>query len=565
MDAKRKISVFFLSLFCLMMSFSAYGQTITDKGIKIEIEHNKYAYVGTNYHLKIVYKDSDSIFHSSSLDNADQYLKQITSKLEYTFKRKGITIVFGPSKSQQESYTVKDGHTSKSKSLTFTYLLRFSKEGTYIFPVVSIDTPDGEVISPDFHVEVLSMMEDPLMQQEKRSVVPEKKYLVLKTSVDKKHVNLGDTVECEYRIYTNLDLTQLNGFNPIIDNACWKEIELPSEKSFEMVFYEGDSVKSVLCSKYAVIPLQAGEICINPVELKGIYVIRDPDGDPFERFFNGGSAYMEKDTVIYSNPITILVDKKNVPERDYTFELCPTPHSLGICIDRSTSMNCTLDTCDLSLSYYGLEKEFLDLLFEGKEINNNGITLFAGIPHFPTPSEIDSLMNVFPSADNDGSAIYDAILASAIHEGAMVSGHQPFSVLLLTDGSDNHSRISEKTLTNLLLRHQIRVDVVVFTTQRDSLFYDVSIPDENGIVSKQWVTWKPSKDYANLQRIAEATNGLFLVIDDPKQIQDAVNKTKEAMANGLIPERHPEDDFSPNPILLNTIYKELLKDATTPF
>jgi hypothetical protein len=117
--------------------------------------------------------------------------------------------------------------------------------------------------------------------------------------------------------------------------------------------------------------------------------------------------------------------------------------------------------------------------------------------------------------------------------------------------------MSEKTLTNLLLRHHIKVNVIAFASRNDSVYYLA-----NDTIGR--VKIKNTHDFSEVERIAKATGGFFVHIFDKKQIPDAIQKVK-SLEMGLAPNKQPDNDFSPEPYLLNLLYKEIVKESESDF
>ena len=82
-----------------------------------------------------------------------------TFKLEYTINStdmngglqigkmpEGLEVVYGPSVSQQQSYTVVNGHASSSASITYTYMLLGTRSGTFTIPAAHVHV-NGKTIS----------------------------------------------------------------------------------------------------------------------------------------------------------------------------------------------------------------------------------------------------------------------------------------------------------------------------------------------------------------------------------------------------------------------------------
>lgn len=474
----------------------------------------------------------------------------VSPKWDWEKNNHGFEILMGPSRSTTTSTMITNGRISTTYKETFTFTLLFNKEGCYTMPIMQAQTESGKnVSSKPFFVRATK---DAVSSESNTSKHKPSKndLLVVEATVNKDHISLGDSVVCEIRLYTNLNIRQMTYASTMeICQAYWHEHELPNGKSFKTL--EGDSVPSLLLQKFSIIPLQAGEIVLEPMKFTATRLDYNPNIDPFEAFFNGGS---ESDTVIMTNPIKIQVDNRQLPDDVIALE-SKTTHDLGLVVDRSSSLKAQSDS--LAPTYLQLENLFAEQLAKEKVLADYSVTLFAGKPHFPEFSHLTDVLRISPSEENDGSAIYDAILASALRDGALTTERSPYSVLLLTDGSDNSSRLSEKTLTNLLLRHHIKVNVIAFASRNDSVYYLA-----NDTIGR--VKIKNTYDFSEVERIAKATGGFFVHIFDKKQIPDAIQKVK-SLEMGLAPNKQPDNDFSPEPYLLNLLYKEIVKESESDF
>lgn len=528
----------------IMISFFLLASANKKAGAQIVVDADSVVQLGQTFKLRYQYSTND-------------LTERIVSPTwDWNNNSNGFDVLMGPSRSSQTSTTIKNGRTFTTYGETFTFLLSFNREGHFSMPIMKAHTYSGKKLtSSSFSVratkEVVSLSSNaPTSTNSSKSDL-----LVVEATVNNNHISLGDSVVCEIRLYTNLNISQMSSSSTLaICPAYWYNHELPSEKSFEKVEYKGDSVHSVLWQKVSIIPLQAGEIVLEPMNFTAKILDNNPNVDRVEAFFNGGSMYIERDTVILTNPIKILVEDRQLPDKVIAFDSKPT-HNLGLVIDRSSSLKAQSDS--LTPTYLQLENLFVEQLAKGKNLTDYSVTLFAGKPHFLKSSHLSEIIKKSPSEENDGSAIYDAILASALRDGALAKERPQYSVLLLTDGSDNSSRLSEKTLTNLLLQHHIRVDVIAFASRRDSVYYFMN-DTIGGLMIKNM------QDFSDVERIAKATDGLFIQIDDNKQIAEAIRKVKNYQMRHAH-YRLPDSDFMPEPYLLNLYYKEIEQDAMKEF
>ena len=537
---KNRIHHYLWLVICFCLSVCAIGEV----SAQIVINADSVAQLGQTFRLCYQYSTNDSTE------------RIISPNWDWEKNTNGYDILMGPSRSSQTSTTFTNGRISTTYGETFTFLLSFNKEGNYSMPLMKAQTESGKnLVSRPFSVRATKEAVSSTSNNSSTQRTSKNDLLVVEATVNKHRISLGDSVICEIRLYTNLNISQMSSSSTLaICPAYWHEHELPREKSFEKVAYKGDSVHSVLWKKFSIIPLQAGEIVLEPMKFTATRLDYNSGVDPFEAFFNGGSEYIESDTVILTNPINIQVEKRQIPDKVIAFDSKPT-HNMGLVIDRSSSLKAQSDS--LAPTYLQLENLFVEQLAKSKDLSDYFVTLFAGKPHFPKSSHLSEIIKMLPSEENDGSAIYDAILASALRDGALTKERPQYSVLLLTDGSDNRSRLSEKTLTNILLQHHIRVDVIAFASGNDSVYYFM-----NDTIGGTMI--KNTQDFSDVERIAEATGGLFIQINDKQQIADAIRKVKILQLRHA-PYRLPDNDFLPEPYLLYLYYKEIEQDSMKGF
>ena len=475
---------------------------------------------------------------------------------------KGYHIIFGPSRSTQESFLKENGKVKHSSSETYTFILQFNKEGIHTIPAMSAITSKGRIImsSP---IQIRATKEK-VKKHNKYVELPyfdkEKDVLVVKATTDKKRIELGDSIEYEIRLYTNKDVTRLSPISRFSINCAYlNEYKLPSSKPFENAVYQGKSVRSVLAYKAFITPIQTGDFIIEPTKFSTTLQLRKHNIDPFDAFFNNVNVYTNKDTIITTKPIRIHVDETSRPIQCDELTDYKTQHRLGIVIDRSSSLNTMTDS--LSPTFSQLENSFLETLLTENNIQDYSVTFFSGRPYYSDSTDITHILNKFPSKDNDSSAVYDAILASALRDGALTKGNSPYSILLLTDGNDNSSRATESTVTNLLKAHNIRLDVVAFANKNDSIL----IIDPADSTSSKTLVIKNNIDYNDVKRMAKATDGMFILIENKNQIAEAVRKIARQIDKASLSEQIPDKNFRPRKELLYRLYKRIMEDSEKDF
>lgn len=231
----------------------------------------------------------------------------------------GLEVIAGPYTSTQSSYQVVNGHTSSSSSVTYTYTLYASKDGTFNIPAAHARVNGRNVASRAVRVTVsghASTSGAPKMHQDEQAeqhlqaagsrITGED--LFIKVSANKKRVHEQEPVLLTYKVYTLVDLTQLEGKMPDLTGFHTQEIPLPQQKSFHVERVNGRPYRAVTWSQYLMYPQMTGSLKIPSITFKGIVVQENRNVDPFEAFFNGGSGYVEVKRNIVAPGVTIQVD-----------------------------------------------------------------------------------------------------------------------------------------------------------------------------------------------------------------------------------------------------------------
>lgn len=237
-----------------------------------------------------------------------------------------LDILMGPSTSRQSSYQIINGKTSSSSSITFTYIVAATAEGTFTIPPAQV-TVDGQTIkSNTLTIKVSgqvpsgyqgggqsnsrrgggSQQQQPTMRDAGSQITASD--LFIRVSANKKRVHEQEPILLTYKVYTLVDLTQLAGKMPDLKGFHSQEVQLPQQKSFSVETVDGKSYRTVTWSQYVMFPQMTGDLEIPSITFDGVVVQRNRSVDPFEAFFNGGSGYIEVKKKIVAPGLKVHVD-----------------------------------------------------------------------------------------------------------------------------------------------------------------------------------------------------------------------------------------------------------------
>lgn len=241
----------------------------------------------------------------------------------------GLEVIAGPYTSQQSSYQIVNGHTSRSSSITYTYTLYAEKAGSYTIGAAHAKAGGKTIASRPFRIQVSgatrnngssapNMHDDVVSPSHSSGGRISSKDLFVKVTANKKHVHEQEPILLTYKVYTLVDLTSLDGKMPDLKGFHTQEIPLPQQKSFHIEKLNGRNYRCVTWSQYVMYPQMTGKMTIPSLTFKGVVVMQNRNVDPFEAFFNGGSGYIEVKRNIVAPAIDIQVDPLSQKPADFS-------------------------------------------------------------------------------------------------------------------------------------------------------------------------------------------------------------------------------------------------------
>lgn len=249
---------------------------------------------------------------------------------------KGFEVIYGPATSSQSSFQMINGRTSQSSSIIYTYVLLAGNAGTFTIGSASVQVDGKTVKSKPVQVRVLSggaggaggssnggssngggnygggqSSSAPSASSSNISA----KDLFMTATASRTSVHEQEAILLTYKIYTLVDLTQLDGKLPTLDGFQIQEIPLPRTKEFSIEQYNGRNYRTVTWSQYLLFPQKSGKLTIPSITYEGVVITRNRNLDPIEAFFNGQSGYSEVKRKITTPTLTINVSPlPNKPE-----------------------------------------------------------------------------------------------------------------------------------------------------------------------------------------------------------------------------------------------------------
>ena len=213
----------------------------------------------------------------------------------------GFSILSGPNRSSESSFQMINGKTTSTQSLTYTYILKAEKEGTFNLPSATVKVEGENVTSNSVKIKVLPQDKQAQSAHNSNnagsatSAEINGNDLFMTATLNKTKVYEQQAVLLTYKVYSTVNLTSLNGKMPDLKGFHIQEIDLPQQKEWQLEHYKGRNYRALTWRQYLLFPQQTGEIEIPSVAFEGIVAqqVRSTSMDPFDLFFNGASQYVE--------------------------------------------------------------------------------------------------------------------------------------------------------------------------------------------------------------------------------------------------------------------------------
>lgn len=238
----------------------------------------------------------------------------------------GMNVLYGPSTSSSNSFSIVNGHTTQSSTMTFTYTLVATTEGKFTLPAANVVVSGKTYKSNTASIQVLqgddasaqstnphhqAQQQQPQQTSRPSASGISSSDIYMSVTASKRSVYEQEAIMLTYKLFTLVNIQQIGGEMPQLD-GCHVE-ELPSKKQLE-VSYErvnGRTYRTAVWRQYLLYPQKSGTITIPSVNFETQVVVQNTSMDPFDIFFGGGSLQQVIRHDVKTQPLTIKV--KDLP------------------------------------------------------------------------------------------------------------------------------------------------------------------------------------------------------------------------------------------------------------
>lgn len=220
-------------------------------------------------------------------------------------------VLSGPNRSTSMNMYSVNGQSVTSHTVTFNYVLKAKKEGTFKLPVATIDVDGKQYKSNNATINVLpadktapSNNSNNGISNGQRAQISQDE-LFMTATLTKSSVYEQEAVLLTYKVYSLVNLTGLNGKMPDLKGFQIQEVQLPQNKEWGLEHYKGRNYRVITWSQYVLFPQQSGDIEIPSVEFEGVVAMQSGSYSVFDFF--AGQRYVEVKRKLITPKLTLNV------------------------------------------------------------------------------------------------------------------------------------------------------------------------------------------------------------------------------------------------------------------
>lgn len=398
------------------------------------------------------------------------------------FDNANVEVYIGPSLSFSNSISIVNGKKTETHSRTYKYILIGESEKHIIIPSYTIKSrlsgdyytvPEMTIVCTKDYCPA-DINKDTNGTKQLSGNHPDT--LFVHTTVDRKDISINDSVLVTTRLYTTSGYspTSLHSNQRILPDFCFCQPIKPDSISMARDSLNGIEYNSCAIDSYWLHPCKTGTIEIPSNTYIVDLMVRDKSVDPFEAFFNGGEMTFKKESC-KTNPVSINVKTLPSIKQKYLPEHTPERNGVVYALDISSSMSTIAD-------FDGTRLKMAKDVIRKSCRNEETITPFAvnKEPSIVFPKMSFVLDTLTQPKSGDGTALYDLCMSMV-----MDSTNTCRDIVIFTDGLDNCSHISLKTITEVMQQNSIRVNVVNINSERDSVLFTSPVLDSALIVENE--------------------------------------------------------------------------------
>lgn len=235
---------------------------------------------------------------------------------------KGLDVLYGPSTSQQSSFRIVNGKTTSSSSISYTFVLVGTKEGTYTIQPASVSVNGETYHTQPLKVQIVgnapSSQSQNGQQPSPNATVQAPKGksndIFITSSASRTNVFEQEAILVTYKIFTRVDISRIEGDLPTLNGFQIQKLDVESSNRRETI--NGQIYLSAVLNQYVLFPQKPGVLEIPAITYQATEVRQNRAVDPIEAFFNGVSTTEVKRNVVAPK---LIIHSKALPPKPQGF------------------------------------------------------------------------------------------------------------------------------------------------------------------------------------------------------------------------------------------------------
>lgn len=399
------------------------------------------------------------------------------------FDKANVTVCIGPLLSTSINISTVNGKPEKTCSKTYKYIIMGEADKYITIPSYTIKSrSNGNYYSvPERTIVCTKKYKQKNRTKDANSSIQllgiHTDSLFVYTTVDRTDISINDSVLVTTRLYTTSGYrpTFLQSNQRTLPDFCFCQPIKQDSISMVRDTLNGIKYNSCVIDSYWLHPCKTGTIEIPSNTYTVDLMFRDESIDPFEAFFNGGGWTYNIKENRKTNHVSIKVKASPTFTQMFLPEHKAERSGVVYALDISGSMSsiADFDGTRLKMAKDVIRKSCRDeVTITPFAVNNEPSIVFPKMSHV--------LDTITQPKTGDGTALYDLCMSMV-----MDYTNTCRDIVIFTDGLDNCSHISLKTITEIMQQNGIRVNVVSINSERDSVLFTYPVLDSALIVENK--------------------------------------------------------------------------------
>lgn len=230
---------------------------------------------------------------------------------------KGFDILFGPTTSTSFSQRTVNGVTTSESSVTYTYILMPTQEGTFTIDPASITVDGSNYRSNSLKINVLPESKSSggesggssgqsAQQPSASSGSVSATDAFIRAIVSKNNVYEQEGFTVTFRLYTTYNVVDFGRIEfPEFEGFMVEEVDMPANQQLRVERYNGKNYYTADLRKTLLFPQRSGQISIPAGRIEMVFSV--PSGKRVSTFFGTQEVMADVKKAMVTNPVSINV------------------------------------------------------------------------------------------------------------------------------------------------------------------------------------------------------------------------------------------------------------------